>query len=76
MSTNVTFCERWKKGDSSFEIDEVVDMFEEEVVAVRSNISRATGKSEIHKKRLHVKTRKSVTTAQFVTQISAVRGRG
>lgn len=34
-------------GDSSSEIEEIVDMLEEEVVGDCSNISRAAGKPEI-----------------------------
>lgn len=41
------FCVRRNKGDSSSEIEEIVDMLEEEVVGDRSNISRAAGKPEI-----------------------------
>lgn len=57
MSTNVILCVRWKTGESSSETDETVDTLEDEVVADRSNISRQTGKSEIHRENLtHFKT--------------------
>lgn len=55
MSTNVIFGVRQKTGESSSDNEEIVDTLEVEVdtlevevVADRSNISRATGKSEIH----------------------------
>lgn len=51
MSKNVTFCVRWNKGDSSSENEEMDDALEVEVVADRSNISRQTGKSEIHEEK-------------------------
>lgn len=47
MSTNVIFCVRWKMGESASESGDIVDTLELEVVADCSNISRATGKSEI-----------------------------
>lgn len=46
MSRNVIFCVRWKMGGSS-ESGDIVDTLELEVVVDCSNISRATGKSEI-----------------------------
>lgn len=52
MSTNWTFCIREKIGDSSSERDKVDDTLEEEVVTVRSNISRDTGKSGIQEESL------------------------
>ena len=48
MSKKVIFCVRWKTGDSSSESEEKVDTVDGDEVADRSNISRATGRSDIH----------------------------